>query len=89
MKTLKPTQPIFKATDVFPLVEDNIEEDHDTDHDVEGNKSCHGWELAIVLDNHEDEEDNNFRKDIHQYFQYKNDDILLSQRFIFALITKK
>ena len=41
------------------------------------------------MDNHEDEEDYNFRENIHQYFQYKNDNVLLSQRFIFALITIK
>ena len=84
-----PTQPIFKATEVSPLVEDNIEDDHDTDHDIEWNKSCHGRELAIVVDYHEDEEDYNFGKDVHQYFHDKNDNILLSQRFIFPFITKK
>ena len=84
-----PTQPVFQGTDIISLVEDNIEDDHDDDHGIEGNKSCHRWELAIVVDNHEDEEDYNFRENVHQYFQYKNDNILLSQRFIFALITKK
>ena len=88
-KYLIPTQPVFQGPDIIPLVEDNIEDDHDADHDIEGDKSCHWWELAIVMDNHEDEEDYNFRENIHQYFQYKNDNVLLSQRFIFALITIK
>ena len=84
-----PTKPVFKGADVIPLVEDNVEDDHDADHDIEGDESCHWRELAFVVDNHEDEEDYNFRENIHQYFQYKNDNVLLSQRFIFALITIK
>ena len=81
-----PTKPVFKGTDIIPLVEDNVEDDHDADHDIEGYKGCHWWELAFVVDNHEDEEDENSGHKIHQHIQHQDQDVKNSQSFFFIFV---
>ena len=58
---LKLTEPVLDRTKISPLIEHNIEDDHDTDHRVEGGQSSHGGEISpvVVVNNHEGEEDEN------------------------------
>ena len=46
---LKLTEPVFDRTDVSPLIEENIEDEHDTDHRVEGGQSSQRGEVTLVL----------------------------------------
>ena len=56
---LKLTSPVLDRHEVSSLIEDNIEDEHDTDHSVEGRKRSHGGEISIIVNNHEGEEDEN------------------------------
>ena len=69
------TKPVFGGRQVSPLIEDHIEDYHDTNHDVEGNQSCHGGEVAVVVNNHEDEEDENSGHNIHKHPQQQDYDV--------------
>ena len=66
------TKPVLGRTEVSPLIEDDIEYGHDANHGVERGKSSHRGELSIVVDNHEDEEDENSGHKIHQHFQHQH-----------------
>ena len=55
----KLTNPVLDRTKVSSLIEDDIEDEHDTDHSVEGRKRSHGGEISIIVNNHEGEEDEN------------------------------
>ena len=72
---LKLTKPVFHRTGVSPLIEDNIEDEHDTDHRVEGGQSSHGGEISIIVNNHEGEEDENSGYKIHQHLQHQDHDV--------------
>ena len=64
------TKPVLERTEVSSLIEENIEDDHDANHSVERGQSSHWGESSIVVDNHEDEEDENSRHKVHQHLQY-------------------
>ena len=81
------TKPVLDSTEVSPLIEDNIEDGHDANHGVERDQSSHRGELAIVVDNHEDEEDENSGHKIHQHLQHQDQDVKSGQSFIFVFIT--
>ena len=53
------TEPVLDTAKVSPLVEDNIEDDHQPHHDVERNQCPHRGKLCFVVvqSHHEDEED--------------------------------
>ena len=61
------TKQVLDRTEVSPLIEDDIEDDHDANHGVERGQSSHRGESSIVVDNHEDEEDENSGDKIHQH----------------------
>ena len=65
----KLTNPVLDRTEVSPLIEDNIEDEHDTDHRVEGGQGSHWREISFVVNNHEGEEDENSGDKIHQHLQ--------------------
>ena len=83
-KTL--TKPVLGRTEVSPLIEDNIEDGHDANHGVERGQSSHGGELSIVVDNHEDEEDENSGHKIHQHLKHQHQDVQKAQSFIFVFV---
>ena len=68
------TKPVLERTAVSPIIEDNVEEDHDDNHDVERYETSHRRELSIVVDNHEDEEDENSGHKIHHHLQNQDQD---------------
>ena len=80
------TKPILDRTEVSPLIEDNIEDEHDTDHRVEGGQSSHGRELSFVVNNHEGEEDENSWYKIHEHLQHQDDDVQGSQCPLFVIV---
>ena len=86
LKCIKLTKPILDRTDVSPLIEDNIEDGHDANHGVERGQSSHRGESSIVVDNHEDEEDENSGHKIHQHLQHQDDHIEGVQSLIFILV---
>ena len=86
---LKLTQPVFDRKDVSPLIEENIEDEHDTDHRVEGGQSSHGRKLSFVVNDHEGEEDENPGYEIHQHLQHQDDDIQGGQCPFFVIVAKK
>ena len=51
---------------------DHIEDEHDSNHCVEGNQSPHWREMTILVNNHEDEENENSGHDIHEDTQQQN-----------------
>ena len=61
----KLTEPVLGRTEISPLVEDNIEDYHDGNHDVEREQSSWRGELSFVVDNHEDEKDDDSGYKIH------------------------
>ena len=46
------TKPVLDRTEVSPLIEDNIEDDHDANHGVKGNQSSHRRKLFLIIDHH-------------------------------------
>ena len=64
------TKPVLDRTEIVPLIEDDIEDGHDSNHGVERGQGSHRGESSIVVDNHEDEEDENSRHKVHQHLQY-------------------
>ena len=64
------TKPVLDRTKVSPLIEDHVEDGHEANHRVERGKSSHRGELSLVVDNHEDEEDENSGHKIHQHLQH-------------------
>ena len=82
------TKPVLDRTEVSPLIEDNIEDGHDANHGVERDQSSHRGELSIVVDNHEDEEDENSGHKIHQHLQHQDDHIERVQSLIFILVAR-
>ena len=86
---LKLTQPVFDRTDVSPLIEENIEDEHDTDHRVEGGQGSHGTEISPMVNNHEGEEDEAPGYQIHEHLQNQDDDVQGSQGFVLVIITKR
>ena len=69
------TKPVFWGTEVSPLIEDNIEDEHDTNHFVEEDQSSLRGEVAIVVNNHEDEEDENSGHNVHKHLQQQDDNV--------------
>ena len=53
------TKPVLWVPHVSSLIEDDIEDEHNSDHSVEGRKRSHGGEISIIVNNHEGEEDEN------------------------------
>ena len=87
------TKPIFGRTEVSPLIEDNIEEGHDANHGIEWGQGSPGGELSIIIigivvDNHEDEEDENSGHKIHHHLQHQDQDVKRGQGFVFVFVTK-
>ena len=82
------TKPVLDRTEVSPLIEDNIEDGHDANHGVERGQSSHRRELSIVVDNHEDEEDENSGHKIHQHLQHQDYHIERVQSLIFILVAR-
>ena len=82
------TKPVLGRTEVIPLIEDNIEDGHDADHGVERGQSSHGGELSIVVDNHEDEEDENSGHKIHQHLQHQDQDVESGQSSVFVFVAR-
>ena len=82
------TKPVFRRTEVSPLIEYNIEDDHDTNHGVERDQRSHRRELSFVVDNHEDEEDENSVHKIHQHLQHQHQDVKRGQSLIFILVAR-
>ena len=72
---LKLTSPVLDRHEVSSLIEDNIEDEHDTDHRIEGGQSSHGREISLVVNNHEGEEDENSEYKIHQHLQHQDHDV--------------
>ena len=56
---LQLTKPTGERIEVSSLIEDHIEDEHDTDHHVEGGQGSHGRELSFIVNDHEGEEDKN------------------------------
>ena len=86
---LKLTEPVFDRTDVSPLIEENIEDEHDTDHRVEGGQGSHGGEISFVVNSHEGEEDENSGDKIHEDLQHQDDDVKGGQCSFFGIITEE
>ena len=82
----KLTNPVFQRTDIFSLIEDNIEDEHDSNHRVEGGQSSHGGEMSFVVNNHEGEKDENSGYEIHQHLQHQDDDVQGSQCSVFVIV---
>ena len=82
------TKPVLGRTEVSPLIEDNIEDGHDANHGVERGQSSHRGELSIVVDNHEDEEDENSGYKIHHHLQHQDQDVLGGQSFVFVFVSR-
>ena len=72
---LKLTNPILHRTEISSLIEDDIENKHDTDHGVEGGQSSDGGEISPVVNNHEGEEDKDSGYEIHEHLQHQDDDV--------------
>ena len=72
MKLFTLTKPVFWGTEVSPLIEDNIEDEHDTNHCVERDHSFQRGDLAIGVNNHEDEEDENSGHNVHKHLQQQD-----------------
>ena len=72
---LKLTSPVLDRHEVSSLIEDNIEDEHDTDHRVKGSQTSHGGEISPVVNNHEGEEDENSGYKIHQHLQHQDHDV--------------
>ena len=83
------TNPILDREDISSFIEDNIEDDHDTDHHVERGQSSHGGEISPVVNNHEGEEDENSGYKIHQNLQHQDDDVLGVQCSVFVIVTEE
>ena len=83
---LKLTSPVLDRHEVSSLIEDNIEDGHDTDDSIVGGQSSHGGELSVVND-HEGEEDENSGYEIHQDLQHQEDDVQGSQCSVFVNVT--
>ena len=64
------TEPVLGGIEISPLIEDNIEDGHDADHRVEGGKSSPRGKLPIVVDNHEDKENEDSGHKVHHHLQY-------------------
>ena len=85
----KLTNPVFQRTDIFSLIEDNIEDEHDTDHSVEGGQGSHGREISFVVNNHEGEEDEDSGYKVHQHLQHQDEDVQGSQCSVFVNVAKE
>ena len=66
------TKPILGRKGNSPLIESNIEDDHDANHGVERDQRSHRRELSFVVDNHEDEEDENSGHNVHKHLQQQD-----------------
>ena len=86
---LQLTKPVLDRAEVSSLIEDNIEDDHDTDHRVEGGQSSHGGEFSVMVNNHEGEEDEDSGYEIHQHLQHQDDDVQGSQCSVFVVVTEE
>ena len=86
---LKLTKPVLDRAEVSSLIEDNIEDDHDTDHRVEGGQGSHRGEFSVIVNNHEGEEDEDSGYEIHQHLQHQNDDVQRGQCSIFVVVTEQ
>ena len=74
---------------VSSLIEDNIEDDHDTNHRVEGDQSSHGREFSVIVNDHEGKEDENSGHKVHQHLHHQHDNVRSVQGFVFVLVTKE
>ena len=83
------TNPIFDREEISSFIEDNIEDDHNSDHRVEGGQSSHRRELSFVVNNHEGEEDEDSGYKVHQHLQHQDEDVQGSQCSVFFFVTKK
>ena len=88
-KILKLTKPVVDWTKVSPLIEDNVENDHDTDHRVERGQNSHWRKISPVVDNHEGEEDQHSWDQIHQHLQHQDDDVKGEQSWFVQFTEKK
>ena len=79
-------KPVLDRTEVSPLIEDNIEDGHDANHGVERGQSTHWGESSIVVDNHEDEEDENSGHKIHQHLQHQDQNVKSGQSFVLIFV---
>merc|ERR1712025_525275 len=79
-------KPVLGRVEVVPFIEENVEDGHDDNHGVERGQSSHGGESSIVVDNHEDEEDENSGYKIHEYLQHQDQDVKRGQSFILSLV---
>ena len=83
------TKPVLCRTEVSPLIEDNIKDDHDANHGVERCQGSHGGKSAFtVVNNHEDEKDENSGDKIHQHFKHQDNLIQRVQSLIFVVVAK-
>ena len=85
----KLSKPVLDRAEVSSLIDNNIEDIHDTDHRVEGGQSSHGGEISPVVNNHEGEEDEDSGYKVHQHLQHQDDDAQERQCFVFVVVTKK
>ena len=63
------TKPVLGRAQVSSLIKDNIEDEHDGEHRVEGDQSSQRGEFSLVVNNHEGEEYENSGHKIHQDLQ--------------------
>ena len=80
------TKPVLWVPHVSSLIEDDIEDEHENNHAVEGSQSSHGRKSAIVVNNHEGEEYENSRQKIHRHLQHQDNDVKNGQSFLLVLV---